>query len=125
MTDSRQLAALIGPTLIALGVTEAINFHIFAASLAAVVYLNGAILFVAGLSIVRYHNRWTRDWSVLVTLTGWAALLLGFYRMVAPEAPQASEGPATFAMFAALAAIGCVMTFEAYRRIDRTMSTAA
>lgn len=28
-------------------------------------------MFVAGLAIVRAHNRWAPDWTVLVTLSGW------------------------------------------------------
>jgi hypothetical protein len=28
-------------------------------------------MFVAGLAIVRAHNQWVLDWTVLVTLSGW------------------------------------------------------
>jgi hypothetical protein len=45
---SKQLAGLIGPTLVALGATEALNIHIFENQIAAVIYLNGTILFVVG-----------------------------------------------------------------------------
>ncbi len=51
MTDSKRMAGLVGPTMIAIGVTEAINMDVFATQFAPVVYLNGAILFVAGLAI--------------------------------------------------------------------------
>ena len=51
---SRQLAGLIGPTLVALGATEALNMHIFENQIAPVVYLNGTILFVVGLALVRH-----------------------------------------------------------------------
>ena len=47
MTDSRQLAGLIGPTMLAVGGTEAINMEVFSNQIAPVVYLNGTILFVA------------------------------------------------------------------------------
>jgi hypothetical protein len=46
---SRQIARIVGPTLIALGISEALNP-------APVVYLNGTLLFVAGLAIVQAHN---------------------------------------------------------------------
>src|ERR1039458_1260312 len=54
-----------------------------------VTYLVGILLFVAGLAIVRAHNRWIRGWPVLVTLVGWAAIFGGLFRMLAPEAQRA------------------------------------
>ena len=74
MSDSRALARLIGPTMIALGATEALNMEIFAGNAPAVVYFNGSVLFAAGLAIVLAHNLWKPDWRVLLTLTGWIVL---------------------------------------------------
>jgi hypothetical protein len=51
--------------------------HLYDARIPPVVYLSGVLMFVAGLAIVRTHNHWARDWTVLVTLTGWFALALG------------------------------------------------
>jgi hypothetical protein len=42
------------------------------------------LLFVAGLAIVRAHHHWRRDWSMLVTLLGWLALLGGLARILVP-----------------------------------------
>ena len=114
MENAKRIAGLVGPTMVALAMSEAMNFHIFANQIAPVVYLNGTILFVAGLSLVRSHNRWSRDWPVLVTLTGWVVLLAGLYRMFAPEAPQAAASVATYAMLAVLFAIGSFLTLKAY-----------
>ena len=114
MTDSKQLAGLIGPTMVALGVTEAMNMDVFANQIAPVVYLNGAILFVAGLAIVRAHNLWTWRWPVMMTLTGWVALLGGLWRMVAPQAPQGSDNALTYAVVAAIALIGAILSVTAY-----------
>jgi hypothetical protein len=114
MTDSKQLAGLIGPTMVALGVTEAINMEVFANQIAPVVYLNGAILFVAGLAIVRAHNLWTWRWPFIMTLTGWVALIGGLWRMVAPNAPQAPDNVLTYAMLAAIAALGAILSAMAY-----------
>jgi hypothetical protein len=74
MTNSKHIAGLIGPTLVALAISEAINLHIWVNNIAPVTYLNGILLFVAGLSIVRVHNRWTGDWPVIITLVGWLPL---------------------------------------------------
>ena len=58
---------------------------------APLIYLNGLLLFVAGLWIVRVHNHWTCRWPVMVTLVGWVAILVGLFRMFAPEVQQASH----------------------------------
>ena len=114
MTDSRQLAGLIGPTMIAIGVTEAINLDVFANQIAPVVYLNGAILFVAGLALVRAHNLWTWRWPVIITLTGWVTLIGGLWRMAMPEAPQMAENAVTYLVLSAIGAIGIVLSVKAY-----------
>lgn len=114
MTDSRELAGLIGPAMVALAVTEAINMDAFANQIAPVVYLNGAILFVAGLAIVRAHNLWTWRWPIIVTLTGWVTLLGGLWRMAAPDAPQAAENVVTYVVLAAVGAIGAILSVKAY-----------
>jgi hypothetical protein len=106
MTSSKQIAGLIGPTIIALTASEALNLHIWENNIPPVTYLNGTLLFVAGLAIVRVHNRWTRGWPVLVTLAGWFVILGGLYRMFAPEAPQAPQSTPTYAFLTVLFAIG-------------------
>jgi cation transport ATPase len=118
MTNSKHIAGLIGPTLIALTISEAMNLHIWATNIAPVTYLNGLLLFVAGLSIVRAHNRWTRSWPVMVTLVGWCVILLGLFRMFAPEAQQGGENIPTYAVIIVLFAIGIFLTFKAYSRED-------
>ncbi len=94
--------------------TEAINIDIFAGNAAPVVYLNGALLFAAGLAIVQAHNRWAWNWPVLVTLTGWFLFLGGLFRMFAPQAPQLSKGIAAYAIFTSMAALGGLLTYKAY-----------
>lgn len=99
------LARLVGPTLVALGLTEELNAHVFADSTPAVVYLNGTALLVAGLALCvrerplprmvgRNHREespslWWCEW--LISLTGAAALALGASRMVFPEAMFAAS----------------------------------
>jgi len=80
VTDSRRIAGLLGPSLIAISVTEAVNLRIWADVQPPVVYLSGVLLFVAGLAIVRAHNRWLFGWPVLVTIVGWLCLLGGLAR---------------------------------------------
>jgi hypothetical protein len=129
MTNSQRLAGLLGPVLIALSVSEAVNLRLLMAQMGPsaihVVYLNGTLLFVAGLCIVRVHNYWTTGWPVLVTLTGWTSTLFGLIRMFAPVSGaefgldvQRPEQSITviYAVLIVLLAIGIVLTLKAYAR---------
>jgi uncharacterized membrane protein YhaH (DUF805 family) len=121
VANSKQIAGLLGPTLIAISITESMNIDIFVNTSAHLVYLNGTLLFVAGLAIVRVHNRWTGGWPVLVTLVGWLALLGGLIRMIAPMSAQQQTGQHTTAVYTlliVLLAIGIFLTFKAYGRED-------
>jgi hypothetical protein len=118
MTNSKQLAGLIGPTLIAVTVSEMLNVQIWAANTAAGVYLNGALLFVAGLSIVRAHNHWVRTWPIMVTFVGWFIMMLGLFRMFAPEMQLEGATNTTAVIVGTMfvLAIGIFLTFKAYSR---------
>lgn len=48
------------------------------------ILVSGALLFIAGLAVVRVHNRWAADWSTVVTVLGWLAILSGLVRMLFP-----------------------------------------
>ena len=75
-TETENLAAVLGPTLMALTASEAVNYHIWDTQFPAVTYLNGLFIFVAGASILRKERRWTRRWPVLVTIIGWIAVVM-------------------------------------------------
>jgi hypothetical protein len=122
MQNSKRIAGLVGPTLIAMLVSEfpLVQPHLYDAQIPPVVYLSGTLMFVAGLAIVRSHNRWALDWTVLVTLSGWFLLLLGLLRMFAADAYQRGSANAGSAVFIALESVllvfALIMTFKAYRR---------
>ncbi len=46
----------------------------------------------AGLSIVNTHNVWVRDWTLIVTLFGWALVLGGVSRVAAPRIVDKAGG---------------------------------
>ena len=119
--DSRGIAGLVGPAMIAVLLSENqfVNPHLYDRQIPPVVYLSGALLFIAGLAIVRAHNLWTRGWPVMVTLTGWFALLLGLFRLFAPGLYQeGAQGSSTALLIFEIAglAVGLVLTYRAYRR---------
>ena len=122
MTNSRRIAGLIGPTLVVLSISEAMNSHIWVTVPATQTYLAGSLWFVAGLAIVRAHNRRAGGWPAVVTLVGWFAILGGLFRMFAPEFAQRSvpDASAVFAVQMVLLAIGIFLTFKAFSREDGT-----
>ena len=122
MQNSKRIAGIVGPTLVAMLVSEfpLVQPHLYDAQIPPVVYLSGALMFVGGLAIVRAHNHWTRDWTVLVTLTGWFALLLGAFRMFAAGLYQRGSASASSTLFVILEGlllvVGLIMTVKAYSR---------
>lgn len=50
----------------------------------APIFLSGNPLFVAGLAIVHFHNRWTDGWPVVVSVLGWLAVASGLSRILFP-----------------------------------------
>lgn len=84
-THSHRLARLIGPSLFTISLAESLNAHIWATSAAPTIFLNGSILFVSGIALVRMHNVWCWGWPVLITLVGWSNTALGLTRMLIPE----------------------------------------
>jgi hypothetical protein len=122
MTNSKQIGGLVGPTLIAMLVSEfpLVQPHLYDAQIPPVVYLSGVLMFVGGLAVVRVHNRWKRDWTILVTLSGWFGMALGLIRMFAAGQYQRGSVNTSTTTFIVLEgmlfAAAVVMTFKAYRR---------
>ena len=122
MDNSRRIAALVGPTIVAMVASEfpLVQPHLYDAQIPPVVYLSGVLMFVGGLAIVRAHNHWAPDWTVLVTLSGWFFLVLGLLRMFGAGAYQRASAGTSAMVFmvleGALLILGLVMTFHAYRR---------
>jgi uncharacterized YccA/Bax inhibitor family protein len=114
MMNSKEISKLAGPTMSVMIISELINFHIWATNIPPVTYLNGMILFVAGLSILRIHNIWVRRWPVLVTLTGWFGILLGALRIFFPEAKQAADNTSAYIVISLLGLVGLFLTFKGY-----------
>ena len=120
MPNSIYIAKLLGPALIGITVTEWLNLDVFAAAIgptfATHVYLDGTLLFIAGLAILRAHNAWRHHWSVLITIVGWIGVIGGLGRMVAPVSAQqvGRSGLAVYGFLVVLFAIGLVLTFKAF-----------
>lgn len=120
MTNSKRIAGLLGPAMIAVITSEfpLVQPHLYDAQIPPVVYLSGVLMFVGGLAIVRAHNRWAADWTVLVTLSGWFLLALGLFRMFAAGRYQVASANTSATSFmileGMLLVVGLVITFKAY-----------
>jgi len=122
VANSKQIAGLVGPTLVAMLVSEfpLVQPHLYDSQIPPVVYLSGALMFFAGLAIVRAHNLWVRNWAVLLTLTGWFLLVLGLIRMfAASQYHQATSGTSSTVFIAleiVLLIVALILTYQGYRR---------
>jgi cytochrome bd-type quinol oxidase subunit 2 len=128
MPSSKTIAGLIGPTLIAIAVALLVNLESFPALAESVsrdpllIFVSGVLMFIAGLAIVRVHNRWEADWTVLLTVLGWIALIGGLARMMFPIelAAMATKFSQDTGLIAAeavvLLVVGAFLSYKGYGR---------
>lgn len=128
MTTSKSIAGLIGPTLVAGALAVLLNLGTWPALVEqgfrdpALIFVSGFPLFVAGLAIVRAHNRWEGSWAVLVTVVGWLALLSGLSRILFPTrlasiAVRAVHSTGVLpAVAIVLLVVGAFLSFKGYSR---------
>jgi len=128
MTTSKSIAGLIGPTLVVGAGAVLLNLGTWPALVERgfrdppLVFESGFPLFVAGLAIVRAHNRWSGGWPVLVTMVGWLGLLAGISRILFPArlAPIAVGAVQRAGVLPAVAivflVIGAFLSFKGYSR---------
>jgi hypothetical protein len=122
MTDSKKLAGLLGPAMIALGATEAMHLDIWeqasGPAMPPLNYFNGSVIFITGLAIVRAHNKWVLGWPVLVTLAGWFGIVEGLIRMIAPgSANSNAQHPVVmYVLFGVMVVAGIILTARAFGR---------
>lgn len=84
------IAKLLGPVIIAVAVPmiatpvklQETTKRFLADS--PLVLITGVLVMIAGLSIVNTHNIWQWNWTVVITLFGWALIISGVSRIVAP-----------------------------------------
>lgn len=84
------------------------------------VLISGVLAMTAGLSIVNTHNVWVLDWPLIVTLFGWALVLGGVSRIVAPRVVDHVGGAMmdrpmmTRIVGAFWVSLGAFLTFKGY-----------
>jgi len=126
MTTSKAIAGLMGPTLVAGAISVLINLASWPAMAEqafrnpGLILMSGFMLFVAGLAIVRVHNRWSGGWPVLVSIFGWLAVIGGLARILFPARLAAIALPAVQStgllttVAVVLLAAGVFLTFKSF-----------
>jgi len=118
MDKSKSIAALVGPTLIVMVLSELKlwNPNLYDSQVVPLVYLSGVLLFIAGLAIVRKHNLWVWGWQTTLTVTGWFGILLGLFRMFFPQMYKAQfkNDNAALVVELSLILVGMFLTYKAY-----------
>ncbi|MBO6902338.1 MAG: hypothetical protein JJ864_13430 [Rhizobiaceae bacterium] len=91
METSIWIAKLIGPVVLAASIPMIVSLHLlrelareFLKS-TPLIFLSGVLVMVGGLAIVNTHNRWNLDWTLLITVFGWAMVIGGALRVIAPR----------------------------------------
>jgi len=50
-----------------------------------VLYMGGIMSLIVGVLLIMFHNTWTKDFSVIITVLGWLALIKGILILILPE----------------------------------------
>jgi len=90
MTDA-QIFQVLGITYLAVGIGIIINPDFYKKLVTdftenpPAVYLGGLVALAIGFLLVTFHNIWSKDWSVIITIFGWVALIKGLFLIVLPK----------------------------------------
>jgi hypothetical protein len=118
MDKSKSLAKIVGPTLIVMIFSEMRiwNPTLYDTQIVPLIYLNGVLLFVAGLAIVNKHNIWTFSWQTILTIVGYLGIVLGLFRMLFPQVQQGKfeNNNSILVIEIILIFIGLFLTIKAY-----------
>lgn len=111
---SMQIGSILGPVLMILSSSEYLNFKIWKDVAPTVVALNGLVLVICGLIIVRFHNFWNPNWTLTITILGWLIFLAGIFRLFVPNAKQAKKSTFSTIFLLILFMIGAFISYKSY-----------
>ena len=120
------ISKFLGPVILVLGISMIVTpaslqetTRRFLAD-SPLILISGVLAMTAGLSIVNTHNVWVVNWTLIITLFGWALVLGGASRIVAPrmvdkvggammDRPTITRVVGAFWLF-----LGAFLTFKGY-----------
>ncbi len=112
MELSEFIARLLGAGLIVVSATILLRRHLFLKIAKdftenyASLFTVGLLTFIAGFLIIEFHNIWVYNWTAIITIIGWLAIIGGIFRMAFPDVIQkiitANEKNTIFLTFGAI-----------------------
>jgi len=120
------IAKLIGPVIVALAIPMIVTPRGLQQTTrrfledSPLVLISGVLAMIGGLAIVNTHNHWVLDWTLIVTLFGWALVVGGVSRIVAPWVVSTvgsamMDRPAATRIAGAIwALVGVFLSFKGY-----------
>jgi hypothetical protein len=91
MTSSTYLALIFGAYITAVSIPmiwnqeRLVNVMSELVGNPPLVFLTGILVLIGGTSIIAFHNIWTADWRLIITLMGWVAAIEGALMIIAPS----------------------------------------
>ena len=91
MESSIFLAKLLGPYCIIVAVGVLFNLKSYQKVMedffknSALLYLGGVMALLFGFLIVLFHNLWAANWTVVITIFGWAGIIKGIWLIILPN----------------------------------------
>ncbi len=91
METSVFIAKLFAVAYLGVGLGLLVNYDYFKKAFnemmksAAFLFYGGVMALLAGFLIVNVHNVWVQDWTVIITVLGWLALLKGALLLLLPK----------------------------------------
>lgn len=81
MPSSIYLAKLLGPVLLAVGLSMLLNPDGYMATVGSMLgdpsllYVAAVLGLIGGVALVLAHNVWRADWRIIITLIGWISII--------------------------------------------------
>ena len=92
MDTSYLLARIIGPYMLIAGIGLFVNRSYYLRLLeqlreqSLLLLSMGAFTLILGLLMIQFHNIWSLDWRLLITIISWIAVIKGAAAMIIPDA---------------------------------------
>ena len=92
MQASAVISQILGLTYVIVGIGLLLNPANYQSILKgfcespALSYLGGLLALIFGLTILVFHHAWSADWTVIITLVGWLAIIKGSVLVAYPSA---------------------------------------
>jgi len=91
METSILIAKIIGLIYVAFGVGLLLNKSYYIKAINSLLedssyfIIGGLLAIIIGILIIEYHNIWSNDWTIIITIIGWIALFKGITLLAFPK----------------------------------------